>query len=562
MPQQIEVPGMGIVEFPDGMSDDAIASAIKANSPAAAQPVSRMEKFAMGAGDVIHGGAQLLTQALPKGVVDAGNRANNWLADKTGLVAKVPEGGVDQMVREREQAYQSRRAASEPQDLSSLVTGQRKGLGFDGWRLAGAVVPSLMMPAASAATLPGRIGLGAAAGAVGGAATPVTEGDFWKQKQKQVATGAAFGAAAPVVGQAVSRVISPKASTNTAVKSLMKEGVTPTPGQVVGGAGKRLEEGLTSLPIVGSFIRGGQTRALEDLNRAAANRSLAPIGGKLPKGVVGRDAVEFVERELGKSYDDLLPNLTVKADRQFADEVGGLSKMVREGSIDPKYAKAFDRFMSDNVFSKFRGQKALTGQTLKDIESDLGQKAARLGQSQDPDARLMADALREAQGNLRGLLERSNPQASSQLKAVNTGYANFKRLQRASGSVAAEDGVFSAAQLHNAVKTLDRSKDKAAFARGNALMQDLSENAKKVLGPKLPDSGTPERMLSLGMFLDPRTYATALAAPLLYSSAGQGLLATTLAKRPEGAKAVADALQKASPGLGLLGGQAGLQLGF
>lgn len=34
MPQQIEVPGMGIVEFPDGMSDDAIAAAIKSNMPA------------------------------------------------------------------------------------------------------------------------------------------------------------------------------------------------------------------------------------------------------------------------------------------------------------------------------------------------------------------------------------------------------------------------------------------------------------------------------------------------------------------------------------------------
>lgn len=34
MAQQIEVPGMGIVEFPDGMSDDQIAAAIKANQPA------------------------------------------------------------------------------------------------------------------------------------------------------------------------------------------------------------------------------------------------------------------------------------------------------------------------------------------------------------------------------------------------------------------------------------------------------------------------------------------------------------------------------------------------
>jgi hypothetical protein len=33
MPQRIEVPGMGIVEFPDGMNDEAIAAAIKQNMP-------------------------------------------------------------------------------------------------------------------------------------------------------------------------------------------------------------------------------------------------------------------------------------------------------------------------------------------------------------------------------------------------------------------------------------------------------------------------------------------------------------------------------------------------
>lgn len=33
MPQQIEVPGMGVIEFPDGMTDDQISAAIKQNMP-------------------------------------------------------------------------------------------------------------------------------------------------------------------------------------------------------------------------------------------------------------------------------------------------------------------------------------------------------------------------------------------------------------------------------------------------------------------------------------------------------------------------------------------------
>lgn len=45
MPQRIEVPGMGVVEFPDGMSDTQIAAAIKANMPA--QPEAPKESDAM-----------------------------------------------------------------------------------------------------------------------------------------------------------------------------------------------------------------------------------------------------------------------------------------------------------------------------------------------------------------------------------------------------------------------------------------------------------------------------------------------------------------------------------
>ena len=42
---------------------------------------------------------------------------------------------------------------------------------------------------------------------------------------------------------------------------------------------------------------------------------------------------------------------------------------------------------------------------------------------------------------------------------------------------------------------MDRSKDKSKFAKGDALMQDLSESAKTALGNKVPDSGTPYRSM-------------------------------------------------------------------
>src|SRR5512139_2637724 len=76
---------------------------------ARAPGMSAVERFGMGMADPIQGGAQLLTKLLPDSVVQAGNAANNWLADKTGLVARLPEGGVDQQTREREAAYNAAR---------------------------------------------------------------------------------------------------------------------------------------------------------------------------------------------------------------------------------------------------------------------------------------------------------------------------------------------------------------------------------------------------------------------------------------------------------------------
>lgn len=167
-------------------------------APATTQePLSRLEKFSKGITDPIAGGAQLLTNMLPKSVVDAGNAANNWLADKTGLVARLPEGGVDQQVREQEAAYEARRKAQ----------GES---GFDAYRMLGNIAsPANLALAAripAAATAAGRIGLGAASGALGGALAPVTEGNFGDEKLKQVGTGAAVGGALPVVTGSVKRL--------------------------------------------------------------------------------------------------------------------------------------------------------------------------------------------------------------------------------------------------------------------------------------------------------------------------------------------------------------------
>ena len=343
-------------------------------------------------------------------------------------------------------------------------------------------------------------------------------------------------------------VVSPMV--DPSVRALMAEGITPTTGQILGGGYKRFEEGLTSVLGLGDFIKGAQTRAVEQLNTAAFNRALRPIGQTLPEGTTGREAVQFVSDRLDDAYGNLLPRMTVQADPVFGAEIGNLRQMVQQGAIDPNAVRAFDRFLDTNVVNKFQGQQAITGQTLKQIQSDLRERINLLSASTDADQRLMGQALQEVQDQFRQLVIRSNPQNAAELRAIDTGYANFKRVQRASGITGAEEGIFSPAQLQSAVRAMDRSKDKSQFATGQALMQDLSETGKTVLGNKLPDSGTPYRSLAAliasggaGAAGYPAIAAGLLAGPALYSAPGQRLAAAALTSRPAGAAAVANQLR-------------------
>lgn len=523
-----------------------------------APPMSKFERFAKGLRDPIEGGAQLLTKALPESVVSAGNRLNNWLSDKTGLVTRLPEGGVDQQVREAEAAYQKRRA-----DAGET--------GIDWARLGGNVVNPANLAIASripqAATLAGRVGLGALGGAQSALLQPATstEDSLGTEKMKQAAIGAAFGGAVPVLGAGLQRLISPNASTNPANAALREADVRRTIGQTLGGAANRLEEKAMSVPFVGDVIRTARERGTADLNRAVANRALQPIGQALPEGIVGREAVAHVQRQLSNAYDDLLPRMTVRLDSAFGSDLQNVRNMVNTGALDPNAGRLFERIVNSDVVSKMAGRRAVTGQTFKAIEGDLGAQISRLSQSTDADQRLVADALREVQDSLRQLAVRANPTLADELGRINAGYAVFKRMERAASGLGSEDGAFTAAQLQNAVKALDKSKDKGRFARGDALLQDLSDPAKTVLGSKVPNSGTADRMLAtagLGgaIALDPvLTGGAVLGGSLLYSSPAQALLRGLVSARPQAAQEVGSLLANTSPMLGPAGGLLALE---
>lgn len=401
------------------------------------------------------------------------------------------------------------------------------GSGKTGYALGGlATVPFL--PASSGYTGAALLGAGM------GATQPA---ESWGERAKNTAfgTGAALGGQA--IANGLSRVIQPK--TSDAASTLMNSGITPTPGQILGGGFKKAEEAMTSVPVVGDFIKAAQNRQIGQLNQAVANRALEPVGETLPAGVTGRDAIDYVGSTLGAKYDALLPKMSAQVDPQFAAQINNLSRIVNGGNMGQPEAQQFMSILKNNVLGKFQGQNAVTGETVKAMNSDLGRIASNYSRDPSFDKRQLGDAVGELQDAVRGLMTRQNPQYAPQLSAIDSGYAVFKRMQRAGSSLGAEDGVFNPSQLQNAVKAMDRSKDKGQFASGNALLQDLSDPAKALMAPKLNDSGTPYRSLLMagaagaaGHFVSPWAIPPALTAPMLYSPTGQRLAAALLASRP------------------------------
>lgn len=525
---------------PGGRDLSAELFAAPAQPPA--QPLSRTDKIAKGLRDPIDGGAQLLTNMLPEGVTQAGNRLNNWLADKTGLVGRLPEGGVDQQVRDGEKQYQAQRA-----------TGGESG--FDGYRLMGNVANPANFALASkipaVASLLGRMGLGATAGAVSAGLTPIGEGDFASEKAKQIAAGAVVGGAVPAVTSGIARAISPKASTNANLALLKGEGVRPTVGQALGGRWNALEEKLQSLPIMGDAIAKARTGSLEQFNRAAINRASGKVGAQVDE--IGQEGVAKAGDAISKAYDDALGKISgVRLDGRFNKDLMQLRGMA-QGLTETMKSK-FNTAVNETVLRKVSKAGSILPDDYKAIDSELGQLASRYGKSSTASEQELGDAVMQLQSLLKQQMIRSNPKVADELRAADAAWANLVRVEGAAKSGKNAEGMFTPAQLNGAIQAADGSVRKRAVGRGTALMQDLGNAGQSVLGNKVPNSGTPERLFIGAGAVGSGAIAPAIPASLLggaglYLSPVQRALVGAVSARPQAAQPVANAFRKAAPAL-------------
>lgn len=383
-------------------------------------------------------------------------------------------------------------------------------------------------------TILGNVATG---GAIGGLINPVLPGE---STMGNVVTGGV----AQGVGTAALKGLGMAARPireSAPVKKLVDEGIIPTIGQaaragqslggkIIGG----IEDAATSIPGLGNIIAGARGRAGKELQGAAISR--ATPRGVTPTSLSGREAIEETAAAISDAYGMALDKIgTVRLDTKFLNSAPQIVQ--RAVALNPQQRADVANVVEQVISSRVNpAGGAVDARVAKTIDADLGAYVRNRATSSVASEREAGAVIGEIQKQWRDLITRNAPDAetAAMLKDANKSFANLLRVEKASIKGASAGGDFTPAQLNMAVREL--TPNKRQFARGNALMQDLSDPAAQVLTGRMGESGTvPRGLVALGLLGGGGAYAnertggpdwltnvaltTALLGPL-YSRAG------------------------------------------
>ena len=431
--------------------------------------------------------SQFLQAARPEPFTEA--VARGMFEDPALAVAQLatePFGGsqaLRQYVQEREQRMQE-----------LPLTGRLAGVALSP---ATAMLATRVPQAVSAIPAVGQSRLlqSAATGAAAAGLTPATSEDqFAREKAIQATTGAVLGPVVDVLAAPLARLGTPSARPE--LETLQRAGVDVTrltPGQQLGGAAKRVEESIKSVPIAGELVRRAEQRGFEEFNRGLVDNVIKQVNPQatLPKAVSTRGAIEFAGKELSKAYSRALAPIKITPSAQMYMDISDV--VVRYGSqLGEENAALLNKLVMNRVTDLIPENKVLAGGTAKRIDSDLGALERKYTKSMTAQEQTIGEALGEIKQIIRQEIASQDP--TGKVRQLNTVFSDFLRLEKAAAGSRAPGGIFSPEQLVSATRTLDETRRKGGFARGQARMQQVAEAGREVLGTRVPDSGTPERI--------------------------------------------------------------------
>lgn len=377
--------------------------------------------------------------------------------------------------------------------------------------------------------------------------------------------GAIGGAAGHGITKTAAGILSPQ--WGKGVDALNKSGVQMTPGQIMGKWAKRIEDSMTSIPVVGSFVNSAQRKSMESFNRSVINDALSFAGERLDDATpAGRKAIDEALRKVSSKYDDVLDRMTVQMDPQLNADLSKISGMVSSFRDDVK--SLFQRKIDETIGTKFNNptQTAL-GRDFKTVQREIRTWYEKWLESDDPFIQEAGKAAREVFLSLKNASLRQNPNYQPVVNKLDTSWAALKRVTGAAKMAGAQDGVFTPAMLLRSIRSSSMGDD---FARGRAFGQEMTEMAQDVLPKTVADSGTTERALTnLALAsgggalagVPPAVIAAGAGLAGAYTPPAQNILRALLTQRPQSMRLARPIYEQYSPAIRLLGGAGGVQVG-
>ena len=347
------------------------------------------------------------------------------------------------------------------------------------------------------------------------------------------------------VSPAAKRVIE-KPPESPDLATLRKADIVPTVGQRLSTSKNpikqqlsRWEESLSSSPIFGAPIIDARGRPLVEHVWAQLNDARTPVGIKpfKPGEMSVHEALQDTERQLNAKYDSVLsrtegyayspqgagsgPGFISDLRHAYADALGHKDNVGPRGqaakfdSESVPLTRATERTalknMQNQIIAKISelntdGPRAnwdlggkIHGYDLKTINADLKewkQQYAKGGTYE----RQLVPYISKMQEALKGMVERSNPGAAAELKTLDQAYSQFKLVQSAAtrGGALGKAGLFTPRQMMVQVENRARRRPEGQtlLSHGEAQGQKLAQAAENVLGNKVPNTGSADRLLA------------------------------------------------------------------
>jgi hypothetical protein len=553
----------GLEEYQRQMAETQPVASQETTVVEAKKPTSIAERFATGFKEPFLGMGQIASQVTKSPQAYTANpllALTNLLGQKSFDIGLKATGQ-----KPSEQAIN--------QEVANTAKNYVAPEGIDWARMAGNVLnpTTFVAPETKATSLLGKVATGAGVGAGYSALTPVnatSPEDFYAQKANQMAGGAAVGSAFPLVGSALARVISPKASTNVELQKLKEMGVTPTLGQTLGGRANLFEEKASQIPFIGDVIAGARTNNETKFREGIYNSILSNVDEKLPQNLTGRDPLRYTKQKLQANYDNILDKVgAIKVDDTFVTQANELSDMLQKSGLGAEEINKFN-YLLNPIKNAQNDAGYITSTAFKKAQSDITKQASKLKASSSIFENDIGKAADQLNQNLQGMLERHAAQIgevdgknlANELAKTDKAWAMFKRTEQAAEAIGAPSGEFTPAQFSNAVRKLERQKGK--YAAGEALLQDVSDAGKNVLANKISNATPWIKTLftgAAGAGLYGATLPTlagltggAALTYGLYNPASKKIINTLLTERPDLAPTIANAINQNAGRLGVL----------